>query len=142
MQEPGGGAERGRVPDSQASGSDLPRPSQGLGGVGPAAEGGRGPRAPAGRRATQVQSSSVRKGGSVPSPDRGGGCAGLRARRFPAPAPARPSRLRRRAVPLCQPRARPFGPQAPPRAVYSKGRAPPANFSTRGGRQSFVRPSF
>lgn len=78
----------------------------------------------------------------MPSPDRGGGCAGLRARRVPAPAPARPSR-RRRAVPLCQPRARPFGPQAPPLAVYSKGRAcAPANFSTRGRRQSFVRPSF
>lgn len=161
VQEQGGGAELGRVPDSQASRSDLPPPRPGLGGVdlrqrNPGARGesgradgtrsgqpGHGPRAYAGRRATQVQDPAPRKrlvgaGPRAGSRLRGAACALPAVPAGPLRAPASLAA----AAPLCRPRARPLGPEAPPlraddwpsgslvggapcrrRAVYSKGRA-------------------
>lgn len=84
------GRSGARVPDSQESGNDLPPPSQGLGGVGPAADGGRGPRASAGRRATQVQSSSVRKGGVCAQPGSRRGLRGLAGAPCPRPGSSPP----------------------------------------------------
>ena len=176
-----GGAEPGRVPDSRASPSDLPPLLQGLRGVDQQRRetgsvrqraGGRegldqdsldrGPRASAGRRATQVPRASLRQRRACVQPRARRGLRKAACARvfFPPPlAPQGPSPPRSRPRLLCAvPAPAPSGPRlrllrardwpagplvggAPgrPGALYSKGRARAlsqflGSWRARGGR--------